>query len=158
MQEEVEQKVVTLIVNCSKLTEQELRKALAKLLEQMKTARHTQKLPQGKMTVKQLAAQNKGMQSIEVSSKTLGSFNRIARKYGSTPPRSSPKKIVPPFSQNWNTSRHLSRTPWWTGPSERSWDDKTSQLQETDPSQHSLCVHRPVCHQGRTGCAAGSRF
>ena len=82
MQEEVEQKVVTLIVNCSKLTEQELRKALAKLLEQMKTARHTQKLPQGKMTVKQLAAQNKGMQSIEVSSKTLGSFNRIARKYG----------------------------------------------------------------------------
>ena len=49
MQEEVEQKVVTLIVNCSKLTEQELRKALAKLLEQMKTASHTQKLPQGKM-------------------------------------------------------------------------------------------------------------
>ena len=82
MQEEVEQKVVTLIVNCSKLTEQELRKALAKLLEQMKTARHTQKLPQGKMTVKQLAAQNKGMQSIEVSSQALGSFNRIARKYG----------------------------------------------------------------------------
>ena len=82
MQEEVEQKVVTLIVNCSKLTEQELRKALAKLLEQMKTARHTKKLPQGKMTVKQLAAQNKGMQSIEVSSQTLGSFNRIARKYG----------------------------------------------------------------------------
>ena len=29
MQEEVEQRVVTLIVNCSKLTEQELRKALA---------------------------------------------------------------------------------------------------------------------------------
>ena len=34
------------------------------------------------MTVKQLAAQNKGMQSIEVSSQTIGSFNRIARKYG----------------------------------------------------------------------------
>ena len=82
MQEEVEQKVVTLIVNCSKLTEQELRKALAKLLEQMKTARHTHKLPQGKMTVKQLAAQNKGMQSIEVTDKNIGSFSRIARKYG----------------------------------------------------------------------------
>ena len=82
MQEEVEQKVVTLIVNCSKLTEQELRKALAKLMEQMKTARHTQKLPQGKMTVKQLAAQNKGMQSIEVTDKNIGSFTKIARKYG----------------------------------------------------------------------------
>lgn len=36
MQEEVEQKVVTLIVDCGKFTEQELRKALAKLMEQMK--------------------------------------------------------------------------------------------------------------------------
>ena len=38
MQEEVEQRVVTLIVDCAKLTEQELRKALGKLLEQMKSS------------------------------------------------------------------------------------------------------------------------
>ncbi len=82
MQEEVEQKVVTLIVNTSKLTEQELRKALAKLLEQLKAAKQAKSHPHGKMTVKQLAAQNQGMQSIEVSDKTIGSFNRIARKYG----------------------------------------------------------------------------
>ena len=36
MQEEVEQRVFTLIVNCTKLTEQELRKALSKFLAQMK--------------------------------------------------------------------------------------------------------------------------
>lgn len=36
MQEEVEQKVVSLIVDCGKLGEQELKKALAKLVEQMK--------------------------------------------------------------------------------------------------------------------------
>lgn len=36
----------------------------------------------GRMTVKQLAAQNKGMQSIEVTDKNIGSFTRIARKYG----------------------------------------------------------------------------
>ncbi len=82
MQEEVEQKVVTLIVNTSKLTEQELRKALVKLLEQMKAAKQANSRPHGKMTVKQLAAQNQGMQSIEVSDKSIGSFNRIARKYG----------------------------------------------------------------------------
>ena len=81
MQEEVEQKVVTLIVDCTKLTEQELRKALGKLLEQMKSGKHS-KQPHGKMTVKQLAAQNKGLQSIEVSDKNIGSFNKIARKYG----------------------------------------------------------------------------
>ena len=81
MQEEVEQRVVTLIVNCSKLTEQELRKALAKLLEQMKSQKHSKQL-HGRMTVKQLAAQNKGMQSIEVTDKNIGSFSKIARKYG----------------------------------------------------------------------------
>ena len=57
MQEEVEQRVVTLIVNCSKLTEQELKKALAKLLEQMKSQKQSKQL-HGRMTVKQLAAQN----------------------------------------------------------------------------------------------------
>lgn len=66
MQEEVEQRVVTLAVNCSKLTEQELKKALSKLLAQMK-AHHQTKQPHGKMTVKQLAAQNRGMQSVEVT-------------------------------------------------------------------------------------------
>ena len=81
MQEEVEQKVVTLIVDCAKLTEQELRKALGKLLEQMKSGKHS-KQPHGKMTVKQLAAQNKGLQSIEISDKNIGSFTKIARKYG----------------------------------------------------------------------------
>ena len=81
MQEEVEQRVVTLIVNCAKLTEQELKKALTKLLEQMKSQKHSKQL-HGRMTVKQLAAQNKGMQSIEVTDKNIGSFSKIARKYG----------------------------------------------------------------------------
>ena len=81
MQEEVEQRVVTLIINCAKLTEQELRKALSKLLAQMKSSRQN-KQPHGKMSVKQLAAQNRGLQSIEVTDKNIGSFNRIARKYG----------------------------------------------------------------------------
>ena len=34
------------------------------------------------MTVKELAAKDKGMQSIEVNDSNIGSFNRIARKYG----------------------------------------------------------------------------
>ena len=81
MQEEVEQRVFTLIVNCTKLTEQELRKALGKLLAHLKTQRQT-KQPHGKMTVKKLAAQNRGLQSVEVTEQNIGSFNRIARKYG----------------------------------------------------------------------------
>ena len=82
MQEEVESKVAVLIVNTGKLTEQELRKALAVMLRELKNKMNDAKHPHGKMTVKQLAAQNQGMQSIEVSDKNIGSFNRIARKYG----------------------------------------------------------------------------
>lgn len=86
MQEEVEQRVVVLIEGCAKLSEQELRKAITKLLQEggnnIKKYQEKQKNPHGQMTVKQLAAQNKGMQSIEVTDKNIGSFNHIARKYG----------------------------------------------------------------------------
>ena len=84
MQEEVEQRTVTLIVNTAKLTERGLQKAISKLLIQMKAERK-HKIPaqkHGKMTVKQLAAQNRGMQSIEVTDANIGSFSHIARKYG----------------------------------------------------------------------------
>ena len=84
LQEDVEQRTVTLIVNTAKLTEQELEKALTKLLAQMKAERQHRPVKEkhGKMTVKQLAKQNRGMQSIEVSDGNIGSFNRVARKYG----------------------------------------------------------------------------
>mgnify|MGYP000240757631 CR=1 FL=1 len=38
MQEEVEQRIVSLMISCGKLGEQEFRKAVAKLLEQLKNA------------------------------------------------------------------------------------------------------------------------
>ena len=89
MQEDIENKVVVLIENCSKLTAQELRRALEKVLAKAKSgkANRSQKTvrdtdPHGRMTVKELAAKDKGMQSIEVNEGSIGSFNRVARKYG----------------------------------------------------------------------------
>ena len=91
MQEEVENKVVVMITNCSKLTARELRQALSKLLAAWKLRSRTKEAqqkqpkdvtPHGKMTVKELAAKDKGMQSIEVNDSNIGSFTRIARKYG----------------------------------------------------------------------------
>ena len=87
MQEEVDQRVVVMIENCSKLTASELRRALEKVLADLKAAR-SHKLPKqekeahGQMTVKELAEKDKGMQSIEVNDGTIGAFNRVARKYG----------------------------------------------------------------------------
>lgn len=80
MQEDVEHRIVVLIEGCAKLSERELRQALSKLIQEYQKRQHT--APSGKMTVKQLAAQNKGMQSIEVTNDNIGSFNRIAQKYG----------------------------------------------------------------------------
>ena len=84
LQEEVEQRTVTLIVNTAKLTERELQKAISKMLMQMKTERQHKSVKEkhGKMTVKQLAAQNRGMQSIPLSDANIASFSRVARKYG----------------------------------------------------------------------------
>ena len=60
MQEEIENKIVVMITNCSKLTASELRRALEKVLAQVKASR-SQKHPKpekethGQMTVKELA-------------------------------------------------------------------------------------------------------
>ena len=84
MQEDIEQKVVVQIKGCARLTGAELRRALAQVLIQMKHQKAAKQIrgPHGKMTVKQLAAQDRGMQSIEVTDRNIGSFNRVARKYG----------------------------------------------------------------------------
>lgn len=91
MQEEVENKVVIVMTNCSKLTARELKQAMAKVLAAWKQRKavHKQKVAEkenapshGQMTVKELAAKDKGMQSIEVNDSNIGSFTRIARKYG----------------------------------------------------------------------------
>ena len=84
MQEDIEQKVVVQIKGCARLTGAELRRALTQVLIQMKNQKAAKQSrgSHGKMTVKELAQKDKGMQSIEVNDSTIGSFNRVARKYG----------------------------------------------------------------------------
>ena len=45
MQEEVEQRIVSLMISCGKLGEQEFRKAVAKLLEQLKNGHQKHQYP-----------------------------------------------------------------------------------------------------------------
>jgi len=89
MQEEVENKVVLVIQGASRLTADVLKRAMAKALADMKQ-KHDKKAvqkeakkaegPHGKMTVKELAAKDRGLQSEKVDD--LKSFEKIARKYG----------------------------------------------------------------------------
>ena len=87
MQEEVENRAVTLVISATKLTARLLKAAILKYLASRKEkklakARATPEKPTGKQTVKQLIGQNQGVSTIESNDPDIKSFERIARKYG----------------------------------------------------------------------------
>ena len=85
MQEEIEQKTLTLIINSSKLTGRVVAKGFAKVLRYAhnKVKDHRSAKPQGKQSVKKLIAQNQGVETAEIADKDEAKkFDRIARKYG----------------------------------------------------------------------------
>ena len=83
MQEEVEQRSVTLAVNTSKMTANVLKSAISKYLAYRKEKKREGPVkPRGKQSVKQLVGQNQGVSNIEITDKNIKDFERIARKYG----------------------------------------------------------------------------
>lgn len=87
MQEDIENRSVSLAVRTTKLTAQTLKNAISKYLlhrknKHLNNGQAPDVLPRGKQTVKQLIGQNQGVSSIEVTEKNIKSFDRVARKYG----------------------------------------------------------------------------
>ena len=87
MQEEVEQRTVTLAISTTKMSAQVLKSAISKYLayckeKKMEKARAGPVKPCGKQTVKQLVGQNQGVSNIEITDSNIKDFERIARKYG----------------------------------------------------------------------------
>ena len=87
MQEEVENRAVTLVISATKLTGRLLKAAILKYLASRKEkklakARAAPEKPTGKQTVKQLIGQNQGVSNIEITDSNIKSFERVARKYG----------------------------------------------------------------------------
>ena len=87
MQEEVENRTLTLIVSGTKFTGRLFKSAICKYLEHRKLnkankARASPVIPHGKQTVKQLIGQNQGVSTIESNDPDIKSFERVARKYG----------------------------------------------------------------------------
>lgn len=85
MQEEVTNKTLTFCIRTTKMTADVLRKVILLYLQSrkqnvMKSQKHEFK--QGKITVKELARQNAGMENIEITPKNIKSFEKYARKYG----------------------------------------------------------------------------
>ena len=87
MQEEIENRTVTLIISAVKLTARELKAGMDKYLSEKKSkamekARAASEKPSGKQTVRQLIGQNQGVSNIEITNSNIKGFERIARKYG----------------------------------------------------------------------------
>ena len=85
MQEDIENKSVTLIINSSKLTARTLATAFSKFLHYThnKVKEHRDVKPQGKQTVTELINQNQGVEKTELADKKeVRAFNHIVKQYG----------------------------------------------------------------------------
>ena len=89
MQEEVENKTLTLIVSGTKFTGRLLKAAISKYMAHRRNVklgkqrgRETPVVHRGRQTVQQLTRQNHGVSSIDFQDKYIRRFDRIARKYG----------------------------------------------------------------------------
>ena len=87
MQEDIENRTVTMTISGAKFTGRMLKSAIAKLLAHMRNGKnHSTRSKDitvhGKQTVKQLVGQNQGVSNIEIADSGVKEFERIARKYG----------------------------------------------------------------------------
>ena len=89
MQEEVENRTLTLVVSGTKFTGRLLKAAISKYMAhckekklQKQRRRDAPVTPHGKQTVKQLIGQNQGISNIEITDPAIKEFEKIARKYG----------------------------------------------------------------------------
>ena len=79
MEEEVNQKVISLCIRTGKLTTNVLEKAMRMFLEAQK--QKSSQFAKGKQPLKKLMEQNAGATTIEVDAGNIKSFDRTARKY-----------------------------------------------------------------------------
>ena len=85
MQEEVNAKVVALMIKGGKISGEVLKKALDKFVEELEKAQKQMSQPKtyrGKQSVKYLVQQNAAISNIEVTDGNIKSFERTANKYG----------------------------------------------------------------------------
>lgn len=85
MQDEINEKVVALVVNNAKMGASELRRALDKFLQEYQQQKAKQRtgddFKHGKQSVSDLMKQNTGLNNIEITDGNIKDFERTARKY-----------------------------------------------------------------------------
>jgi hypothetical protein len=185
MQEEVENRSVTLIISSTKLTARVLRAAISKYLVHRKDkkiakARAGSVVPHGKQTVKQLVGQNAGVSNLEITDSNIKSFDRVARKYGVDYAVKKDRSASPPKYLVFFKARDADAlTAAFTEFTAKTMDrakrpsvlSRLRQFKElvkantidehknekAVPDESAISVRCIVCRQVRTGVAAGRR-
>ena len=101
VQEEIENRSITLAINTAKLTARVLKEAMEKYLASQKQKSREKKLGgpvrvRGKQSVRQLVGQNQGVSSVEITDQNIKSFERTARKYGVDFALKKDRSVSPP--------------------------------------------------------------
>lgn len=85
MQDEVNTKVVAIMIKGGKISAEVLKKALDKFVQEIEKAQKQMQQPKtyrGKQSIKHLMSQNAAISNIEVTDGNIKSFEHTARKYG----------------------------------------------------------------------------
>ena len=85
MQDEVNAKVIALVIKGGRISAEVLEKALKKFVEEIEKAQKQASRPKtyrGKQSIKHLVEQNAAISNIEVTDGNIKSFEHTARKYG----------------------------------------------------------------------------
>ena len=85
MQDEVNTKVIALVIKGGRISAEVLEKALKKFVEEIEKAQKQASRPKtyrGKQSIKHLVEQNASISNIEVTDGNIKSFEHTARKYG----------------------------------------------------------------------------
>lgn len=85
MQDEVNTKVVAIMIKGGKISAEVMKKALDKFVQEIEKAQKQMQQPKtyrGKQSIKHLVEQNAAISNIEVTDGNIKSFEHTARKYG----------------------------------------------------------------------------
>ena len=163
MQEEVENRTLTLVVSGTKFTGRLLKAAISKYMAhckekklQKQRSRDAPVTPHGKQTVKQLIGQNQGISNIEITDPSIKEFEKIARKYGvdyavKKDRSSSPPKYLIFFK---GRDADACRADRLYPRSQHRGTEKGTVLQ--GPHRAGACPIRQHCQDGRWHQCAGS--
>ena len=106
MQDEVNTKVVAIMIKGGKISAEVLKKALDKFVQEIEKAQKQMQQPKtyrGKQSIKHLMSQNAAISNIEVTDGNIKSFERVARKYNVDFAVKKDKTVEPPkYARNKN--------------------------------------------------------